>query len=166
MISVGVNYRRASRDGKAGACLGSVLAPQLDFALPVRKMRHAFCGPKSCDAEIEMVVRTSKICANIVSDPAAVATEMLANGKTLGWVQGRMDFGPRALGSRSILTDLRDPETNTKVRNAVKFRDWWRPFAPSMLAEAAGGYLESMTIRTFSSSGMDALIIGSFVVRK
>ena len=163
MISVGVNYRRASRDGKAGACLGSMLAPQLDSALPVRKMRHAFFGPKSCDAEIEMVVRTYKIRAKSVSDPAAVAADMLANVNTLGWVQGRVGFGPPALGSRSILTD---PATNTKVRNAVKFRDWWRPFAPSMLSEAAGGYLESATIRTFSSSGMDALIIGSFVVRK
>ena len=106
MISVGVNYSACiAREGKAGACLGSMLAPQLDSALPVRKMRHAFFGPKSCDAEIEMVVRTYKICAKIVSYPAAVAAEIVANGK-------------------------------------------------------------STTIRTFSSSGMDALIIGSFVVRK
>ena len=159
MISVGVNYRRVLCDGKAGACLGSMLAPQLDSALPVRKMRHAFFGPKSCDAEIEMAVQRYKIRAKSVSDPAAVAADMLANVNTLGWVQGRVRSGLPALGSRSIVTDLRDP-------NAVKFRDWWRPFAPSMLSEAAGGNLESATIRTFSSSRMDALIIGSFVARK
>ena len=53
-----------------------------------------------------------------------------------------MEFGPRALGHRSILADPRDPEMNGKVNNAVKFREWWRPFAPSMLKEVAGEYLE------------------------
>ena len=74
---------------------------------------------------------------------------MLANGKILGWFQGRMEFGPRALGSRSILADPRDPEMNAKVNNAVKFREWWRPFAPSILSERAGEYLESATDSPF-----------------
>ena len=60
-----------------------------------------------------------------------------------------MEFGPRALGSRSILADPRDPEMNAKVNNAVKFREWWRPFAPSLLSEAAGEYLESATDSPF-----------------
>jgi carbamoyltransferase len=60
-----------------------------------------------------------------------------------------MEFGPRALGSRSILADPRDPEMNAKVNNAVKFREWWRPFAPSLLAEAANEYLESATDSPF-----------------
>src|SRR5260370_30941390 len=60
-----------------------------------------------------------------------------------------MEFGPRALGSRSILADARDPEMSTKVNNAVKFREWWRPFAPSMKKEAAGEYLESATDSPF-----------------
>jgi len=54
-----------------------------------------------------------------------------------------MEFGPRALGARSILADPRDPEMNAKVNNAVKFREWWRPFAPSFKKEAAPEYLES-----------------------
>jgi len=54
-----------------------------------------------------------------------------------------MEFGPRALGNRSILADPRDPEMNAKVNNAVKFREWWRPFAPSLLAEVAAEYLEN-----------------------
>ena len=54
-----------------------------------------------------------------------------------------MEFGPRALGGRSILADPRDPEMNAKVNNAVKFREWWRPFAPSMKREVAGEYLET-----------------------
>src|SRR6202167_5153904 len=60
-----------------------------------------------------------------------------------------MECGPRALGSRSILADPRDPEMNARVNNAVKFREWWRPFAPSMLSEAATEHLESATASPF-----------------
>jgi carbamoyltransferase len=134
-----------------GVCLGAVLGPTLDAGekLPVRKMRHAYLGNECSDAEVEKALATYKIRATRVADAAAVAAELLANGKILGWVQGRMEFGPRALGSRSILADPRDPEMNAKVNNAVKFREWWRPFAPSLLPEAAGEYLESATDSPF-----------------
>jgi carbamoyltransferase len=134
-----------------GVCLGAVLAPYLDNGgrLPVRKMRHAYLGNECSNAEIEKTLETYKIRATRVDDPAAVAAEMLSKGKILGWVQGRMEFGPRALGSRSILADPRDPEMTAKVNNAVKFREWWRPFAPSMLSENAGEYIESATDSPF-----------------
>ncbi|MGH9682885.1 MAG: carbamoyltransferase family protein [Candidatus Acidiferrales bacterium] len=137
--------------GDDGGCLGAVLAPYLDGGgrLPVRKMRHAYLGPESTDAEIEKALRTYKIRATRVSDPASAAAGMLASGKILGWFQGRMEFGPRALGNRSILADPRDPEMNVKVNNAVKFREWWRPFAPSLLAESASEYIESATDSPF-----------------
>src|SRR6202035_1928121 len=108
----------------------------------MHKMRHAYLGSENPDEEIEKTLRTYKLRATRVADPAAAAAEMLANGKILGWVQGRMEFGPRALGARSILADPRDPEMNAKVNNAVKFREWWRPLAPSLKKEAAGGVLE------------------------
>ncbi len=134
-----------------GVCLGSVLAPCLDNGgqLPVRKMRHASLGNECSDAEIEKALATYKIRARRVSDPAMVAAELLAAGKIIGWVQGRMEFGPRALGNRSILADPRDPEMTAKVNNAVKFREWWRPFAPSMLAEVGSQYIESATDSPF-----------------
>ena len=137
--------------GDDGVCLGAALAPYLDNGgkLPVQKMRHAYLGPQSSDAEIEKILQTYKIPSSRVADPAKTSAEMLASGKILGWFQGRMEFGPRALGSRSILADPRDPEMNSKVNNAVKFREWWRPFAPSMLAEVAGQYLESATDSPF-----------------
>jgi carbamoyltransferase len=137
--------------GDDGACLGAVLAPYLDGGgkLPVHKMRHAYLGPESSDAEIESTLRTFKLRATRVSDPAKTAADLLAGGKILGWFQGRMEFGPRALGARSILADPRDPEMNAKVNNAVKFREWWRPFAPSMLAEVAPDYIESATDSPF-----------------
>jgi carbamoyltransferase len=132
----------ASDDGTA---LGAALAPFLDGGqrLPLKPMRHAYLGPSFDDEAIEAVLKTYKIRYSTLFDPAATAAEFLSQGKILGWYQGRMEFGPRALGSRSIIADPRDPEMNTKVNNAVKFREWWRPFAPSFKKEAAPEYLES-----------------------
>jgi carbamoyltransferase len=137
--------------GDDGVCLGAALAPYLDGGgkLPIHKMRHAYLGSESLDAEIEKTLETYKLRATRVADPAQTAAQMLASGKILGWFQGRMEFGPRALGSRSILADPRDPEMTVKVNNAVKFREWWRPFAPSLLAEVVGEYLESATDSPF-----------------
>jgi carbamoyltransferase len=137
--------------GDDGVCLGAVLAPCLDAGgkLPVHKMRHAYLGPQSSEEEIARAIETYRLRATRVSDPATAAAQMLADGKILGWFQGRMEFGPRALGARSILADPRDPEMNAKVNNAVKFREWWRPFAPSMLREVADEYIESATDSPF-----------------
>ncbi|HXM93965.1 MAG TPA: carbamoyltransferase [Candidatus Dormibacteraeota bacterium] len=138
----------ASDDGTA---LGAALAPYLDNGgkLPNRAMRHAYLGPAFDDQAIEPILRTYKLRYTRLQNPAGTAAELLSQGKILGWFQGRMEFGPRALGSRSILADPRDPEMNTKVNNAVKFREWWRPFAPSFKKEAAGEYLESATDSPF-----------------
>jgi carbamoyltransferase len=138
----------ASDDGVA---LGAALAPYLDGGqrLPIKPMRHAYLGPSFNDDAIEAVLKTYKIRYTRLSDPAATAAELLSHGKILGWYQGRMEFGPRALGNRSILADPRDPGMNAKVNNAVKFREWWRPFAPSFKKEDAGEYLESATDSPF-----------------
>ncbi|HXI74880.1 MAG TPA: carbamoyltransferase C-terminal domain-containing protein [Pyrinomonadaceae bacterium] len=138
----------ASDDGVA---LGAAVAPYLDAGgrLPMQTMRHAYLGPEFDDEAIENALRTYKLKYARLSDAAASAAELLSKGKILGWFQGRMEFGPRALGSRSILADPRDPEMNAKVNNAVKFREWWRPFAPSMKKEAAGEYLESSSDSPF-----------------
>jgi carbamoyltransferase len=138
----------ASDDGVA---LGAALAPYLDDGgrLPMKAMRHAYLGPAFGNDAIEGALKTYKLKYAHLTDAAATAAEYLSNGKILGWFQGRMEFGPRALGSRSILADPRDPEMNSKVNNAVKFREWWRPFAPSLKKEAAGEYLESATDSPF-----------------
>ncbi len=138
----------ASDDGVA---LGAALAPYLDDhgKLPNNPMRHGYWGPAFDDDAIESALRTYKLRYTRLPDPAVTAAQLLAHGKILSWFQGRMEFGPRALGSRSILADPRDPEMNAKVNNAVKFREWWRPFAPSLKKEAAGEYLESATDSPF-----------------
>jgi carbamoyltransferase len=131
----------ASDDGVA---LGAALAPYMDDGgrLPMQPLRHAYLCPEFSDAEIDKVLRTYKLRAVNLDHVAMTTADLLASGKIIGWFQGRMEFGPRALGGRSILADPRDPEMNAKVNNAVKFREWWRPFAPSMLREVAGEYLE------------------------
>ena len=138
----------ASDDGVA---LGAALAPHLENGgrLPNKAMRHAYLGPAFDDSAVETVLRTYKLRYTRLANPPATAAEFLSQGKILGWFQGRMEFGPRALGSRSILADPRDPEMNAKVNNAVKFREWWRPFAPSLKKEAAANYLESATDSPF-----------------
>src|SRR5271168_4009258 len=138
----------ASDDGVA---LGAALAPYLDGGgkLPNKAMRHAYYGPSFDEETIEAALRTYKLRYARTADPASCAAELLSRGKILGWFQGRMEFGPRALGSRSILADPRDPEMNAKVNNAVKFRESWRPFAPSLKKEAAGDYLETATDSPF-----------------
>jgi carbamoyltransferase len=138
----------ASDDGVA---LGAALAPFLDGGerLSVRPMRHVYLGPSFDDTAIKSALDTYKLRYAHLPDPAVTAAELLSQGKILGWYQGRMEFGPRALGSRSIIADPRDPEMNTKVNNAVKFREWWRPFAPSLKKEVAGEYLESITDSPF-----------------
>jgi len=138
----------ASDDGVA---LGAALAPYLDRngKLPNKPMRHGYWGPSFGDEAIESALNTYKLRYAKLSDPALTAAELLSKGRILGWFQGRMEFGPRALGNRSILADPRDPEMNAKVNNAVKFREWWRPFAPSFKKEAAEEYLESATDSPF-----------------
>jgi carbamoyltransferase len=138
----------ASDDGVA---LGAALAPYLDNSgrLPNKPMRHGYWGPSFDDNAIEAALHTYKLRCRKLADPASAAAELLSQGKILGWFQGRMEFGPRALGSRSILADPRDPEMNARVNNAVKFREWWRPFAPSLKKEAACEYLGSATDSPF-----------------
>ena len=138
----------ASDDGVA---LGAALAPYLDAGgkLPNHAMRHGYYGLAFGDDAIEKALQTYKVRYTRLDDVAAKAAELLSQGKIIGWFQGRMEFGPRALGSRSILADPRDPDMTTKVNNAVKFREWWRPFAPSFKKEAASEYLESATDSPF-----------------
>lgn len=134
-----------------GAAIGAALAPYMDQGgrLPIRAMRHVYLGPSFDDDAILRALGTYKIQHRQIGDVSQTVADLLASGRIVGWFQGRMEFGPRALGSRSILADARDPEMNAKVNNAVKFREWWRPFAPSMKKEIASQYLESATDSPF-----------------
>jgi SAM-dependent methyltransferase len=102
-------------------------------------------GGAFSDAEIQEFLDGSNAHYTRAGDEAALldrAAGLLAQGKVLGWFQGRMEFGPRALGSRSILGDPRVPEMQSLINHKVKFREGFRPFAPAVLAERVADYFE------------------------
>ncbi len=100
-------------------------------------MRGAYLGPAYSQSEIESRLRKSGAQFEVLEDSALIATsaEDLAQGKAMGWFQGRMEFGPRALGNRSILGDPRSPTMQKTLNLKVKYRESFRPFAPSVLRQ-------------------------------
>ncbi|TNC94019.1 MAG: carbamoyl transferase, NodU family [Stygiobacter sp.] len=105
-------------------------------------LTHNFLGPDYSDAVIEAEINKSHLSAEKVADPSDTAARLLADGAVIGWFQGRMEFGQRALGNRSILADPRGPDTKAKVNAAVKFREPFRPFAPAILAEYVSDWFD------------------------
>lgn len=134
--------------GDAGGSLGAAL--YVDHQRRGNRkfqMKNAYLGPEFTAEEIEKALSESqqilKKCeASKVENPANVAAKFISDGKIVGWFQGRMEFGPRALGCRSILADARRPEMKDILNRRVKGREPFRPFAPSVLAEKAMEYFE------------------------
>jgi carbamoyltransferase len=119
-------------------------------------MTDVYWGPSSADSEIKKVLEENKISYRRSDNVESYVANKLANGKLVGWMQGRQEMGPRALGNRSILADPRTSESLDRVNKYVKHREEWRPFAPSMLEEAAEKYLLDTTsspymIQTFDT---------------
>jgi carbamoyltransferase len=105
--------------------------------------RHNYWGPEYSDEACLATARRYKVPnAEVVPDLAARAADDLARGAVVGWFQGRMEFGQRALGHRSILLDPRRKDGKDLVNAAVKFREGFRPFAPAILAERIADYFE------------------------
>jgi carbamoyltransferase len=138
--------------GDAGGAIGAALAAYHHHTGGVRHscadgkdgMQGAYLGPSYQQADIEQ--RLLKMGAHFeVMDDArllAVCVDILVEGKALGWFQGRMEFGPRALGARSILGDPRSPQMQSNLNLKVKFRESFRPFAPSVLREDVADWFE------------------------
>jgi carbamoyltransferase len=107
-------------------------------------MDHAYTGPEYSDAEIEQALASAGLEAERLDDDALFASvaERMAAGDVVGWFQGRMEFGPRALGNRSIVVDPRRPDMKDILNARIKHREPFRPFAPSILAERTGEWYE------------------------
>lgn len=103
---------------------------------------HNFYGPGYNSEEIEETLKGFKIPYEYQEDIGAVGADLLRKGAILGWFQGKMEFGQRALGSRSILADPRDIRSKELVNAAVKYREAFRPFAPAILEEHARDWFE------------------------
>jgi len=105
---------------------------------------HAFLGPHYTDAEIVQYLQGAGARYQTLSDRDLVvrSARLIAEGHVVGWFQGRMEFGPRALGGRSILADPRDPKMRDTLNMKIKFREGFRPFAPSVLADKASEWFD------------------------
>jgi carbamoyltransferase len=136
--------------GDAGGALGAALAvaymyynearPKPDF---YDNMQGSYLGPSYSVKEIMSMNKRVKAVYHLYSnfsEMSDVVAQKLSEGNVVGWFQGRMEFGPRALGSRSILGDARNPDMQKKLNLKIKYREGFRPFAPSVLAHKASEY--------------------------
>jgi carbamoyltransferase len=105
---------------------------------------HAYLGPQFTDAEIAQYLDGAGAKYTTLSDQElpARAAKLVSESNVVGWFQGRMEFGPRALGGRSILADPRDPKMRDTLNMKIKFREGFRPFAPSVLMDKAAEWFE------------------------
>lgn len=137
--------------GDAGGALGAALSAYHEFLDQPRRvgnvldgMQGAYLGPAFSNAEIADRFRNAGAVFKIVEDEAVIehTVDALIEEKAVGWFQGRMEFGPRALGARSILGDPRSPHMQRQLNLKVKFRESFRPFAPSVLREDVAEWFE------------------------
>jgi carbamoyltransferase len=135
----------------AGGALGAAFAAWYAAAEPATEttakadtMQGALLGPEFSDEEIETTLRAHGAKSRRMNREEMLDTtvELLRAGKVIGWFQGRMEFGPRALGNRSILGDARSPAMQSVMNLKVKFRESFRPFAPIVLRERAAEYFD------------------------
>lgn len=133
----------------AGAAVGAAMILHVGDAgtRPVVK-EQVYLGPSFTFNEVKNYLSTEKIEFSTVANPAAEAARLINDGKIIGWCQGAMEFGPRALGNRSILAAPTSAKIRDKV-NVVKQREDWRPLAPSVLAEYASEWFDSTTDSPF-----------------
>jgi carbamoyltransferase len=137
--------------GDAGGALGSALIGWYNY---FKKPRHAdlktdsqkgsYLGPEFSGDEILEFLNQKEINFKTIDENEIPGTisGLIAHEKVIGWFQGRMEFGPRALGARSIIGDARSPKMQAQMNLKIKFREGFRPFAPSVLAEKSGDYFE------------------------
>jgi carbamoyltransferase len=135
--------------GDAGGALGAAL---VGYHLQLAQNRHvngdamqgAYLGPEFSQQEIEKRLKGCGARFDMLDEGALIdaCAEDLAQGRALGWFQGRMEFGPRALGNRSILGDPRSPTMQKTLNLKVKYRESFRPFAPSVLRERVSDWFE------------------------
>lgn len=145
--------------GDAGGALGAAQAAYHIYfgkerILPTKldAMKGSYLGPEFSDFDVERVARKYDAVATHFTSPEELChhvAQKLSEGNVIGWMQGRMEFGPRALGGRSILGDPRNEEMQKKLNVKIKYRESFRPFAPSVLAEECKTYFEHDSISPY-----------------
>ncbi len=139
--------------GDAGGAVGAALAAYYLMLAQPRKvdkqdgMQGSYLGPEFGQADIEQRLSLAGAKFDVVSDTQLIeqTAQALADGLAVGWHQGRMEFGPRSLGARSIIADARSPTVQKQLNLKVKYRESFRPFAPSILREDVADWFEINT---------------------
>jgi carbamoyltransferase len=137
--------------GDAGTALGAALWVDANERVVAERsyvMKHAFLGPAYEDAEVEQFLNWSKVPSRKLHNVAEETADLLVQDKIIGWFQGRMEFGPRALGARSILASPLHADMQNRL-NALKDREDFRPVAPVVLEEEAGNWFAGADVSPF-----------------
>jgi carbamoyltransferase len=138
--------------GDAGGAIGAAYAAwhiwkqkEREICKSTDSMQGAYLGPRFSTYDIKRVLKKYETVYSLYDDFDELCeriAEEIVNGKVVGWFQGRMEFGPRALGNRSIIGDPRHPEMQKRINLKIKYREGFRPFAPSVLEEDIGEYFQ------------------------
>jgi len=139
--------------GDAGGAVGAALAAWHGYenqprrATGIDQMKGSYLGPRHTNAEIEQFLKQADAPYELLDDEVLFdrVAKDLAEGKVVGWLQGRMEFGPRALGGRSILGDARNTKMQSVMNLKIKYRESFRPFAPSVLRERVADFFDMNT---------------------
>jgi carbamoyltransferase len=143
--------------GDSGLAYGSAMVAYFqENAADIPLLQDLYSGPSYGNDEIETMLDHRRIPADFVEDIADAAAELLADNKIVGWFQGRMESGPRALGNRSILMSAGSTRNKDVINAKVKYREGFRPFCPSMPIECAPAYLVNYRPEPFMITSFDA----------
>ena len=145
--------------GDNGGALGAALSVAAKYHKRLDNTKTPFLGKQFSNNEINKILE-SKFYINKVKyellkseeDLLQIATKLISDGKVIGWFQGKMEFGPRALGNRSIIADPRNPEMKSIINKKIKRRESFRPFAPSVLEEYQSEWFECSFKNPYMSS--------------
>jgi carbamoyltransferase len=144
--------------GDAGISLGAAYLASSEAGIRPRPMTTAKLGREFSSLETEDSLNKLGIRHQKVSQPWSVAADLILNDKVLGWVEGRAEFGPRALGSRSILASPFNPEMKDIINHRIKFREGFRPFCPSVLeSDFKKAFTSSCSVLPFMTINVDVV---------
>ena len=127
----------------SGTALGAATYAAHARGDTIQPMEHAYLGPEYSSEEIEAVLRRRGVAYERCASITDVAADLLARGEVVSWFQGRMEFGPRSLGNRSILGNPANRGVADRINAQIKYRERWRPFCPSMLDTVAPDILQT-----------------------
>jgi carbamoyltransferase len=160
--------------GDAGTAIGAAAYAVREQGIKLEPVTSLALGPSfSSDQCVNAcMMHRERPLWELLEDPIAKAAELLANGQLLAWFQGRMEFGPRALGNRSILANPVQTGITDAINQQVKFREHWRPFSPSILDSVAAEMLppdcqdEHMLFSTPGQPEMAGKVSGNYLSRR